>query len=79
MNYALQFLAIAAATALLVFLDLRFAFSDFLNPDPLVEVEKPWRPISRAVFGVVTVPMILVFAGWFSVALYRDRSGRRSS
>jgi hypothetical protein len=67
----LQCLAIAAVTAAVVFLLGRFAVSDFLHHDKTVWDEKPWRPVSRLIFGTVAIPIVLAFMGLFTRSLFR--------
>lgn len=74
MKYLVQFVAIAAATLILLFFTLRFAFSDFIwQEESGVSKSNPWRPFARLAFGAVAVPMIVFFMGWISKALYRNR------
>ena len=58
---------------------LKFAFSDLVDlfyGDASIIESKPWRPVSRIIFGGVALPIYLAFMGWFVTALFRDRSRR---
>ena len=65
-------IAVVLSTVALLFFTVRFAVSDFTDPDYEALKDKPWRPLARFVFGGVCVPIIMVFVGWFCKTLYRN-------
>jgi len=76
----LYIFVLAVVVAVGLKLILGFAFSDFMDlyrGDSSIMESKPWRPMSRVIFGGVVVPIYLAFIGWFCTALFRDRSPGR--
>ena len=71
MKVLLQCLAIAAATLVVIFLIGRFALSDFLYPDETVLSEKPWRLVSRMIFGAIAIPIVLAFMGLITRSVFQ--------